>query len=664
MMVRRMLGVLGCGPAPDADAVEIAVLRHQLAVLRRHVPRPRYTPVDRMLLASLAKLLPRRRWAAFLVTPSTLLRWHRDLVARRWTYANTRTNRPGLDPAIVEVVLRLARENPRWGYVRIECRTLGLQVSASSVRRVLHRYRLGPAPRRGGPSWTQFLRTQASGLLACDFFTVETIGLTRLYVLFVVEVQRRRVHLAGITDHPTGAWVAQQARNLLMDLDEQTDRFRFLVRDRDTKFTIAFDAVFAAAGIEILKIPPRAPRANAFAERWVRTVRSECLDWTLIWNRHQLQRLLTEYLCHYNMVRPLRSLDLQPPSPSRRLTLVKTPPAATAEIQRIDVLGGLIHEYRRGRLTAKPRAGTLHPSLGIWLPPHQTGAARIHPVPSRPRPPRPRRSGARVAVLFASRAALPRGRKTWIHLTIAALLANVAPYLLFAVAERQIDSAVAGVINATTPLFTVIIATLVGHERAPRRVQLAGLAVGIVGTVILLAPWSRGTQFTSWGAVAALAASVCYAISYVYMDRFLVSRRLSAPSLAAGQLVAATAITALALPLAQGWQAVHWQPAAVVSLVTLGLLGTGAAYVLNYRIIANDGASAASLVTYLLPVTALILGAVVLQERPTLHAIVGTVIVLAGVALARRGVMSRTSTSDGLPIAGPVRCGDRAGRPQ
>jgi hypothetical protein len=298
MIVRQILGVLGCGRAPDADAVEIAVLRHQLAALHRQVTRPRSTPVDRMLLAWLAKLLPRPRWAAFMVTPSTLLRWHRELVARRWTYPTTRTDRPGLDPAIVEVVLRLAHENPRWGYVWIvgECRTLGIQVSASSVRRILRRHRLGPAPRRrGGPSWTQFLRTQTSGLLACDFFTVETVSLTRLYVLFVVEIQRRRVHLAGITAHPTGVWVTQQARNLLMDLDDQIDRFRFLIRDRDTKFTIAFDTVFAAAGIEILKIPPQAPRANAFAERWVRTARSECLDWTLIWHRHQLQHVLTEY---------------------------------------------------------------------------------------------------------------------------------------------------------------------------------------------------------------------------------------------------------------------------------------------------------------------------------------------------------------------------------
>ena len=235
VIVRRVLGMLGCGPTPNADAVEIAVLRHQLAVLRRQVPRPRYTPADRMLLAALAKLLPRERWAAFLVTPSTLLRWHRELIARRWTYPHTGRDRRGLNEEIVALVLRLARENPRWGYLRIvgECRNLGVRVSATSVRRILRRHRIGPAPRRGGPSWSQFLRTQASGLLATDFFTVETVGLTRLYVLFVVEVQQRAVHLVGITAHPTGAWVAQQARNLLMDLEEQVHRFRYLVRDRD-----------------------------------------------------------------------------------------------------------------------------------------------------------------------------------------------------------------------------------------------------------------------------------------------------------------------------------------------------------------------------------------------------------------------------------------------
>ena len=184
---------------------------------------------------------------------------------------------------------------------------------------------------------------------------METVGLTRLYVLFVVEVQRRAVFLVGIIAHPTGAWMAQQARNLVMDLEEQGHRFRYLIRDRDArftttfddaKFTTTFDAVFGAAGIEVVKIPPRARQANAYAERWVRTVRSECLDWTLVWNQHQLHRVLTEYLRHYNTVRPHRSLDLPPPRLAPRLTLVE-PSGRESPVQRVDVLGGLIHEYRR-----------------------------------------------------------------------------------------------------------------------------------------------------------------------------------------------------------------------------------------------------------------------------------------------------------------------------
>jgi transposase InsO family protein len=254
-----------------------------------------------------------------------------------------------LDPEVVDLVVRMARENPRWGYLRIvgECRKLGIRVSATSVRRILRRHRLGPAPRRGGPSWTAFLRAQASGMLACDFFTVETVGLTRLYVLFVVELDRRRVHLAGITAHPTGAWVTQAARNLLMDLDDRAQKFRFLIRDRDAKFTSAFDVVFRAAGIETIKIPPRAPRANAYAERWVRTVRSECLDWTLIWNGQHLWRVLAAYLEHYNTGRPHRGIGLEVPIPTGALSAVDTSTDPDAPIERVDVLGGLIHEYQR-----------------------------------------------------------------------------------------------------------------------------------------------------------------------------------------------------------------------------------------------------------------------------------------------------------------------------
>jgi hypothetical protein len=182
MVLRQVLSLVGLGSSPDSKDIEIAVLRHQLLVLRRQVARPRYTPSDRMVLATLARLLPRDRRPIFLVTPSTLLRWHRELVRRRWTYPTRGRCRRGLDPEVVDLVLRLAWENPRWGYLRIvgECRKLGVRVSATSVRTILRRHHLGPAPRRGGPSWTQFLRSQAAGMLACDFLTVETIGLTRL----------------------------------------------------------------------------------------------------------------------------------------------------------------------------------------------------------------------------------------------------------------------------------------------------------------------------------------------------------------------------------------------------------------------------------------------------------------------------------------------------
>ena len=282
----------------------------------------------------------------FLVTPGTLLRWHRELVAHRWTYPHTGASSPRtLDPDVVALVLRLARDNPRWGYLLFvgEARRVGVTVSATSVRRILHRHGLEPAPRRHrGATWVQFLRAQAAGTLACDFFTVDTVGFTRLYVLFVIEVQRRRVHLLGITAHPTSSWVTQQACDLLMDLDDRAGRFRFLVRDRDTTFTAAFDAVFAAAGIEAVTIPPRAPTANAYAERWVRTVRSECLDWLLIRNPRHLHRILTIYLDHYNTARPHRGLNLESPLPAR-----VAPQPVRGLIERVDVLGGLIHEYRR-----------------------------------------------------------------------------------------------------------------------------------------------------------------------------------------------------------------------------------------------------------------------------------------------------------------------------
>ncbi len=250
-----------------AKDAEILVLRHQLAVLGRQVKRPRFAWSDRALIALLSGLVPRGRWRSFLISPQTVLDWHRRLVRRRWTYPHRRPGRPSLPGETVELICRLARENPRWGYMRIvgELKKLGVPVSKGSVAAVLARHGLPPAPRRNGPSWSQFLRTQAKGILATDFFTVDTALLRRYYVLFVIEVQSRVVHVLGITANPTGAWVTQVARNFTSTLDERGRCFRFLLRDRDTKFTASFDAVFASVGTEAIKAPVRSPRAKACA---------------------------------------------------------------------------------------------------------------------------------------------------------------------------------------------------------------------------------------------------------------------------------------------------------------------------------------------------------------------------------------------------------------
>jgi putative transposase len=306
--------------------------------------RPQLTTTDRLLLAAASRLLPRSRWRSFLVTPTTLLRWHRRLVARRWTYGS-RSGRPPIGGEIRGLVLRLARENPRWGYQRIvgELNGLGVAVSATTVKKILREAGLGPAGSRVGLSWRAFLLAQAQSMLAVDFFTVETMSLQRLYVLFFIELGSRRVHLAGCTANPTGPWVTQQARQFAWTLQERSGSFRFLIRDRDSKFTRDFDAVFASEGIEIIKTPVRAPKANATAERFVRTVRAECLDWLLIVNQRHLERVLRVFAGHYNSHRPHRSLNLKPPDPASRK--LRGPHLPTSAVERRDRLGGLLHEY-------------------------------------------------------------------------------------------------------------------------------------------------------------------------------------------------------------------------------------------------------------------------------------------------------------------------------
>jgi putative transposase len=251
LALRRSLElILLCSRSAQAKEIEILVLRHELAVLRRQHPRARLQPADRALLAALSRALPRERWSCFLVKPETLLRWHRCLVRRRWTYPSARMGRPPLPDDLQQLIVRLARENPRWGYQRIhgELLRLGIRVSASSIRRVLRAHGLDPAPRRVQTSWRSFLRQRATGIVACDFFTVDTVFLRRVYVLFLVELASRRVHLAGVTTHPTGWWVAQQARNIAAVLNDEATAFKFLIRDRDAKFTRAFDDVWRSTG--------------------------------------------------------------------------------------------------------------------------------------------------------------------------------------------------------------------------------------------------------------------------------------------------------------------------------------------------------------------------------------------------------------------------------
>ena len=280
LLLRQVLQMLTqIGRDGGAKDVEILVLRHQVAVLRRQVHRPDLEPAGRVVLAVLSRLLPRPRWSVFFVTPATLLRWHRGLVARRWTYQRARPGRPPTGQQVRDLVLRLAAENPSWGHRRIQGELVGLgyRAAASTVWKILHQAGVDPAPRRSGPTWTQFLTAQTHTILACDFFTVDTVFLKRIYVLFFVEIGTRRVHVVGVTAHPTGAWVAQQTRNLLMDLDERVAGLRFLLRDRDTKFTAAFDAVFTGPGIEVIKTPPRAPKAKQVVSHCTSSGRFVCV---------------------------------------------------------------------------------------------------------------------------------------------------------------------------------------------------------------------------------------------------------------------------------------------------------------------------------------------------------------------------------------------------
>ena len=342
-LVARNLFALVCLLARPrrSKELEILVLRHELAVLHRQAAQPRLTRADRALLAAWSRSLPRAAWWSFPVKPDTLLRWHRQLVARRWTYPSRKPGRPPLESSVAKMIVRLARENPNWGYKRIagELKGVGVTVSATSVRKVLREAGLAPAPERAPSSWRAFLRAQAGTILACDFLTVETAFLQRIYVLFFISLASRRIEYLACTSNPDGAWTAQQARNLAMQLGEEQP-VRFLIRDRDTKFSHAFDEVFRSEGLKVIRTPVQAPNANAHAERWVRTVRADCLDRILILSRRHLEHVLRVYRRHYNEHRPHRALALLPPDGRH-----PTPAIPTTHLRRHDLLGGLIHEY-------------------------------------------------------------------------------------------------------------------------------------------------------------------------------------------------------------------------------------------------------------------------------------------------------------------------------
>jgi transposase InsO family protein len=327
------------------------VLRHENAVLRRHVSRVRYDPADRLWFAALARLLPRRRWTGvFPVTPATLLAWHRRLAAAK--HDTSKRRKPGRPPtarSITGLAVRLAKENPLWGYRRIhgELTKLGLAVAPSTVWEILRAAGIDPAPRRSGPAWRQFLHAQAAGILAVDFLHVDTVLLGRLYVLIFIEHGTRRMHLGGVTSHPTGEQTVQQARNLALTLDERFDAIRFLIHDRGSNFTASFDAVFQATGTRILRSAVQAPRMNAICERLAGTLRCELLDRVLILGEAHLRAVLTGYQAHYNTARPHQGIGQRVPADERDTHLATVTNVGTRQIHRNPVLNGLINEYVR-----------------------------------------------------------------------------------------------------------------------------------------------------------------------------------------------------------------------------------------------------------------------------------------------------------------------------
>jgi putative transposase len=349
LLITRVAAWLRLSRREEAwKTAEILILGHQLAVLqRRQSGRPKLSWADRALLATLLGVIPkaRRQVLRLLVTPDTIVRWHRDIVRRRGGTRSMRgrTGRPATRRSIRALVRRLARENPGWGYRRIhgELAGLGVKVAASTVWEILKASGIDPARRRTGPTWSQFLRSQADAILACDFFTVDMLDGTQAYVLAVIDHATRRIRILGLTLYPTGEWTTQQARNLIMDLGDQADQVKFMIRDRGSNFTTAFDAVLAGAGIRTVLCSIQTPRMNAIIERWIGGYRRELLDRTLVWNQAHLRRILRLYETHHNQHRPHRYLYGAAP-------LKPLPEPVDLDQHRVRKhahVGGLINEY-------------------------------------------------------------------------------------------------------------------------------------------------------------------------------------------------------------------------------------------------------------------------------------------------------------------------------
>ncbi len=336
----------------DKD-VEILVLRHQITILKRQLDttRPQFSPADRTFLAALLHRLPTEVLRRFqlLVRPETVLRWHRDLLGRRHA-TRSRPKRPGRPRTVRSIrllVLRLASENPTWGYRRIhgELLVLQIKVAASTVWQILADAGIDPTNTRTSTTWSTFLRAQAGALLACDFFETFTLNGARLYVFAIIEHSSRRIRILGATAHPTAAWVTQAAKNLVMDLEDAGNAARFLIRDRDGKFPTSFDAVLADAGISVVLSGVRIPRMNAIMERWIQSCRHELLNRTLIWNQQHLLHALRKYEQFYNAHRPhqgianARPLHALPPPITNQAQLVDL------DIRRRQRLGGILNEY-------------------------------------------------------------------------------------------------------------------------------------------------------------------------------------------------------------------------------------------------------------------------------------------------------------------------------